>query len=198
MLFRSPLSRAITEVIRALPRLDKLCGVGLDYAQHTEDYPYGHGMWVPLQTRKGKCFGGLLFARSTPFEESDGAIAGRLGQTYEHAFAALTPPSLLRMITIPRWMSWSVPPIILGLIFIPVPMTSLAPFEVGAKNAAVVAAPLDGAISEVLAEPNSMIKKGDILFRFEASTWPNDVFLEKVKSIPPQVTVRVDPEILLS
>ena len=163
----APLSQAITKVIRALPSLDKRCAVGLDYAQHAEDYPFPHGLWVPLLDKKTRCFSGLLFARARPFEESDGAIAERLGQTYAHAFLALTPPSLLRVFTVPNWLRWSALLVTLGLIFIPVAMTSLAPFEVGAKDAAVVSSPLDGAIAEVVAEPNSLVKKGDVLFRFE-------------------------------
>lgn len=179
----APLSRVITKIMCSLPRFEKLCGVDLSYAQHTEDYPFTHGMWVPLQTRNGKCFGGLLFARTEAFEEVDGSIAGRLGQTYAHAFAALSPPSLLRLITVPRWMLWAVPLVFLALIFIPVPMTSLAPFEVGAKDAAIVAAPIDGAIAEVMAEPNSLVKKGDVLFRFDDTALKAEAEIARQKAL---------------
>ena len=179
----APLSRVISKIVKGLPKHDKICGVDLKYAQHTENYPFGNGLWVPLFNRKKLCFAGILFARETPFVEADGAIALRLGQTYEHAFAALSPPSMLRLLSVPRWMLWLVPPLLLALIFIPVPMTSLAPFEVVAKNAAEVAAPIDGAISDVVAEPNSVVKKGDVLFRFEDTSLKAEAEIAQQKAI---------------
>lgn len=50
-------------------------------------------------------------------------------------------------------------------------------------------------------ESITLSKKGNviihILFRFEARIWPDNAFLEKIKSLPPQIAVRVDPENLL-
>jgi hypothetical protein len=166
----SPLTQAIGKAVAALPALDKLCSVDLRSTVHSDDYPFSFGLWSPLLDRKGECFGGLLFFREHPFEEQDGLIAARVGQTYAHAFGALTPPSLLRLVSIPRWALYAVPFLVMALIFIPVPMTSLAPFEVIAKNPALVTAPIDGAISEIIADPNSAVKKGDVLFRFDATT----------------------------
>ncbi len=36
-----------------------------------------------------------------------------------------------------------------------------------------------------------------ILFRFEQTRWPDDSFLKKVRTLPPHITVQVDPESLL-
>jgi multidrug efflux pump subunit AcrA (membrane-fusion protein) len=166
---QAPLLRAIAADVAKLKDFEQTSLIDLKIAQRTEDYPFSKGFWSPFVDAKGKCFGGLLFVRSGAFTESDVVIAGRVGQTYAHAFRALTPPGLLRLISIPRWLLLLAPLVFLALFFIPVPMTSLAPFEVVAKDPAIVTAPIDGAISEIVAEPNSLVQTGDVLFRFDTT-----------------------------
>jgi multidrug resistance efflux pump len=179
----APLMRALTTAVAALKDLNKICHVNLQNNLHTVDYPFLHGLWAPMLDRRGKCFGGLLFAKGEPFVEADGLIAARLGQTYAHAFTALTPPSLLRLVSIPKWMIYSIPLILLALIFIPVPMTSLAPFEVVAKNPALVTAPIDGAIAEIIAEPNSRVQQGDVLFRFDSTVLQAEATIAQQRAV---------------
>jgi multidrug efflux pump subunit AcrA (membrane-fusion protein) len=180
---QAPLIRAITLSVKELPDLKKSGVVTLKIAQRTENYPFEHGFWSPFLDAEGKCFGGLLFARKTAFAEGDCLIAARIGETYAHAFRTLTPPSLLRLISIPRWLMISAPLVLLALFFIPVPMTSLAPFEVAAKDPAIVTAPIDGAISVVTAEPNSVVKRGDILFRFDDTILRADAEIAQQRSL---------------
>ncbi len=164
---QAPMIRAITAAVQALKDLKKPFLVDLSAAVRSENYPFAQGFWSPFLDRKGKCFGGLLFMRRQIFSKTDALIATRLGQTYGHAFMALSPPSLLRLISIPRWAMAATPLFFAALFFIPVPMTSLAPFEVVAKDPTIIAAPIDGAIAEVFAEPNSHVNEGDRLFRFD-------------------------------
>ncbi len=164
---QAPLIRAITKDLKGLSDFNKPGVLLLASAVKYETYPFARGFWSPFLNKNGECFGGLLFAKAEPFAESDGMIAVRVGQTYAHAFRALTPPSLLRLISMPRWLMIAVPLLVCALFFIPVPMTSLAPFEVVAKDPAIITAPIDGAISEVVAAPNSLVRKGDVLFRFD-------------------------------
>jgi HlyD family secretion protein/Biotin-lipoyl like len=179
----APLTRALTKAVSGLPELKKACDVDLKNSLHTDDYPFSYGFWAPMLDRKGKCFGGLLFFRMEPFAAADGLIATRLGQTYAHAFTALTPPSLLRLISVPKWLLYFIPLILLALIFIPVPLTSLAPFEVVAKNPALVTAPIDGAIAEIVAEPNSRVQQGDVLFRFDSTILQADASIAQQRSV---------------
>lgn len=179
----APFMRALTKAVAALNDLNKICDVDLQNNLHKDDYPFLHGLWAPMLDRKGKCFGGLLFAKREPFAAADGLIAARLGQTYAHAFTALTPPSLLRLLSIPKWMIYLLPLLLLALIFIPVPMTSLAPFEVVAKNPALVTAPIDGAIAEIIAEPNSRVQKGDLLFRFDETVLQAEAAIAQQRAV---------------
>jgi multidrug resistance efflux pump len=165
----APLLRAIVADVMLLENFEKPSPLLLKTARTTESYPFANGFWSPFLDSGGKCFGGLLFARSAAFAEGDAIIAARIGQTYSHAFRALTPPSMLRLVSLPRWLLVSTPIALLALFLIPVPMTSLAPFEVVAKEPIIVTASIDGAIAEVVAEPNSNVKKGDLLFRFDVT-----------------------------
>jgi multidrug efflux pump subunit AcrA (membrane-fusion protein) len=179
----APLTRAITHAAASLPELDKAQAVDLRNILHPDDYPFSFGYWSPLLDRKGKCFGGLLFFKAQPFVEAEGMIASRLGLTYAHAIAALSPPSMLRMFSLPKWMIYAVPPISLALIFIPVPLTALAPFEVVAKNPSLVTAPIDGAIADVVAEPNQQVRKGDLLFRFDTTVLKAESEIAQQRSV---------------
>lgn len=180
---QAPLLRAITTDVAKLAALEKPCQLSLTVAQRTENYPFSNGFWAPFLNAKGQCFGGLLFARTVAFAEGDGMIATRVGQTYAHAFRTLSPPSLLRLVSVPRWLMIVSPLALLALFFIPVPMTSLAPFEVVANNPSIVTAPIDGAISVVVAEPNSIVSKGDVLFRFDATVLQADAAIAQQRSL---------------
>ena len=181
---QAPLTRAIGAWLKNIKDLNKPFALALNLAKSGEDYPLSQAFWVPFLNRGATtCFGGLLFTKAELFDETEQLIAKRLGQTYGHAFLALTPPSLLRKISVPRWLMVATPLMVLALFFIPVPMTSLAPFEVIARNPTLVTAPIDGAILDVLSEPNSSVKAGDLLFRFD------DTVLRSESSIAEQRAV---------
>jgi hypothetical protein len=162
-----PLLKMILSCLVQMKSYDEAKAVDLAIVSESEGYPYSHGFWVPFKDSKSKCFGGLLFVDDVPVADSDQFIAKRLGDTYAHAYCALSPPQLLRTLSVPKWALWAVPFVLAALIFIPVPMTSLAPFEVIGKDPAMITAPIDGAIAQIVAEPNRMVKAGDLLFIYD-------------------------------
>ena len=165
----SPFTHGIEAVLAKTPNLGSCAGFRLPAGAAGEDYPFDHALWLPLKDRRGKVFAGLLLARGTGWSDSDRLIGERLAGTYGHAFRALTPPSRLRSFAPPRWLLAAVPLLAAALMFIPVPLTTLAPFEVIADDPAVVTAPFDGVIDAVTADPNSTVAKGALLFSFEAT-----------------------------
>ena len=56
---------------------------------------------------------------------------------------------------------------LLATLFIPVRLSALAPAEVVALNSMVVAAPMDGVIGAIYVQPNSQVKKGEVLFALD-------------------------------
>jgi pyruvate/2-oxoglutarate dehydrogenase complex dihydrolipoamide acyltransferase (E2) component len=57
---------------------------------------------------------------------------------------------------------------------VPVRLSTLAPVEVVARDPAVVTAPLDGVIAEILVDPNTAVQEGETIFRYEDTTFRND------------------------
>ncbi len=140
-------------------------------AQNTTDlnqYPFPNLMWLPFVTREAHAFAGLLVARETPWEPRDYNIATRLAATYSHAACALTSRSRLFLETSNR-KPWAIGAGIIALmaLFIPIPMSTLAPVEVVAREPIVVAAPIEGVVEGIKIEPNTPVKKGDILLSFQ-------------------------------
>ena len=67
--------------------------------------------------------------------------------------------------------------IAIGLIclagFVPIPLTVLAPVEVAARDAFMIAAPIEGVIEEVHVSPNTHVKKGELLLSYNALDFKN-------------------------
>jgi len=57
--------------------------------------------------------------------------------------------------------------VVLGAMWIPVPMSTLAPTEIVAKDPTIVSAPINGVIAEIRVPPNTMVTKGQTLFVYE-------------------------------
>jgi hypothetical protein len=166
---QAPLVRTICKL--ASGRFSEQKSGAFDIAVLSRDHSYPHrfGCWVPFTDRKKQVFGGLLLASSEPWLATNMNIADRIGQTYSHALRALSPPGLLRVFSVPRWLAGSVLIGVLGLAFLPVPLTVLAPFEVIAAKPQIVTAPIDGAIASIEALPNASVRRGQVLFRFDAT-----------------------------
>lgn len=147
-------------------------GVALDTAPGPEDdrtastYPFREMFLLPLRHRDGTPLGALVVVRETPWTEPDLAIARRLAGTFAHARAALQAPRRLPLLAhLDRSHAAIGALAAIALALVPVPLTALAPAEVVARGAHVVAAPLDGVVEEVTVEPNQPVKAGDLVVR---------------------------------
>lgn len=128
-----------------------------------------HAFWLPLKDRQGDVFGGLWIARDTPWSEAEQALLVQLGGTYGHAWLALQPRKPWRL----RWPRRKIIVVLSTLallLLLPVRQSVLAPAEVVPQGGRVVAAPLDGVITEFLVRPNQTVIVGDLLVRFDATT----------------------------
>lgn len=130
-------------------------------------YAFRQAILVPLADRDGEVFGLWLLARPNRWQDGEKTIAMRLAETISHAFATQHRAKRLRSRTVPNWIRFALPLLALLALFIPVPMTTLAPAEIIANEPEVVAAPLDGVISNIVPQANVAVKAGDVLFEFE-------------------------------
>ncbi|MFJ7797072.1 efflux RND transporter periplasmic adaptor subunit [Pseudomonas sp. NPDC096950] len=125
--------------------------------------------WLPLVDHQGQVFGGLWLARDLPWNPSEQVLLSQLGDTYSHAWLALQPRKPWRL----RWTrkrQVALVAVALLALLIPVRQSVLAPAEVVPLGGRVVAAPLDGVITEFLVKPNQTVKTGDLLLKFENTT----------------------------
>ena len=137
-------------------------------------YPFRWMMWVPLSWRGSGELGGLLLARESPWTKPDGIVAERIGRVVSFAWASLDTGRR----RVPRsWLNRRVAALLVAALaismLIPVPMTTLAPFEAGSKDELVVAAPLDGVIEAIDVEPNAAVIEGQILLRLSDTVHRN-------------------------
>lgn len=139
-----------------------------EVARDWPDFAAAAGLWCPLVAPDGRPLGALWLTRDETWSESDRVLLDRLGDAYAHAWAALSGGRPRWRTRLPRALVALVLLTGLGaLLAVPVPQSALAPANVVARDAQVVAAPLDGVIAEMAVAPNQPVAAGDLLFRFD-------------------------------
>ncbi|MDH4083962.1 MAG: HlyD family efflux transporter periplasmic adaptor subunit [Nitrospira sp.] len=140
-----------------------------------DEFVVGHGLWCPLKHPDDQILGGLWLTRDQPWLDYEVTILERLSEAYAYAWRAVGPSKNYRW----RWglsrtTTWLLAATVLGALAIPVPMSTLAPAKIVAKDPLIVSAPIDGVIAEIVVPPNSAVSKGDVLFRYEDTTFRSD------------------------
>ena len=150
----------------------------LTYEFAAEDCREGWQEWLPdyllvlpLKPDGKQLLGVTLLAREFPWTESEISQAAHLHRTYTYCLAALGRKEG----GIRQWLSrygasrfaFLLLAILIGLMFVPVRLSTLASAEVVALNAFSVAAPQDGVVNSFFVQPNAPVKKGDVLFTLD-------------------------------
>lgn len=140
-----------------------------------KEFTRGYGFWCPLKHPGGKILGGLWLTRDQPWTDYEGPILQRLSEAYAYAWHAVSPLNRRRW----RWelsriTTWILAVAILGALAIPVPMSTLAPAKIVAKNPLIVSAPIEGVIAAILVLPNTLVSEGQVLFTFENTTFRSE------------------------
>ena len=133
-----------------------------------------HVVLAPLRVADGPVLGVLLYAREESWSDTDLALLEALHHHYAYCLWSLGShdrgararvASLVRT----RWLRWGLPLVLLALL-IPVRLSALAPAEVVALHAVAIAAPQDGVVARIHAQPNALVKAGDLLFSLDDTT----------------------------
>jgi multidrug resistance efflux pump len=166
------------------------------------NFPFKFCAWIPFSLRDGHVFGGMLLARETPWTEPDLLIARRLGDTYAHAWAALTGERRLkrRVRAKPLLIAAAIGIIAIG--FYPVPMTVLAPVEVAPISPRIIAAPIDGVIESIAVNPDQAVREGEpllqmsnVMLRNELAVAEQDVRVAEAKLMQVSQGAVADPKL---
>jgi len=139
------------------------------------EYSLPFVLWTPLKMPDGTFIGGLWMTRETPWQENELPLLKRLGETYGHAYVAVTSRKDLyhrpRTVTVAVWVII----VFLLLVFVkPIKLSALAPAEIIAKEPVVVSSPMDGVISDIKFSPNTRVSTGETLFVLEDTNLRNE------------------------
>lgn len=131
------------------------------------------GLLIPFKTSLERTTNaGLWIDCETPFTDGEKHLLTQLAETYAHALdrlnrdhKTLSEQFLVAMAPTKRRIA-----ALAGMFLIllcPVRLSVSAPAEVTARDPFIIASPLNGVIEDVLVEPNTQVKKGDILAQME-------------------------------
>ncbi|HSS29490.1 MAG TPA: HlyD family efflux transporter periplasmic adaptor subunit, partial [Nitrospiraceae bacterium] len=140
-----------------------------------KEFTPGYGLWCPLTHPRGDILGGLWLTRDQPWADYEETVLQRLSEAYAYAWRAVGPSNHRRW----RWelsrtVTWSLAAVTLGALAIPVPMSTLAPAKIVAKDPMIVSAPIDGVITDILVLPNTVVSEGQVLFKYEDTTFRSE------------------------
>lgn len=135
---------------------------------------------LPLSTQadgRGR-LGLLLLFRASTWSTSEIQLLKHLAGTMGHALFALERRRLFQRF----WRDITRRPVfvlslvaLIGVLWIPVRLSVLAPVEVVPKNPRVIAAPINGAIKQVAVLPNQRVSPDELLVEFEDLELANEL-----------------------
>ncbi len=136
------------------------------------EFTAGQGLWCPLTHPDGQIVGGLWLTREQSWPDHELIVLRRLSEAYAYAWRAvgLSQRSRWRW-RLSRTATWLFTGMMVGALFIPVPMSTLAPAKIVAKDPLIVSAPIDGVIADIVVLPNTQVTQGDVLLRYEDTTF---------------------------
>ncbi len=149
-------------------------------------YPFQKAILLPLRDFDGQVFGALLFARRNHWTEKELVVVTRIGESFSHSFQSLVPKRKLKPFGLSKWIGICIAVLIVAAMFIPVPMSVMAPAEIVAEQPYIIAAPIDGVIKTIQPEANSMVLAGDVLFVLEDTLLRSDAEVARRKELVSQ------------
>jgi Biotin-lipoyl like/HlyD family secretion protein len=159
--------RAEADVGLAVTREFTLQSYGETTDPLTSSYPFREALWFPLCDRTGALFAGVLVLRGEPWTSAETVLAQRLSVTFAQAWYWIaTSKSVRPKFQISRKRAITIALMSIAVCLFPVSMTTLAPFEIGARDPSVITAPIDGVIQDIPVASNSVVAIGDVLVRF--------------------------------
>ncbi|MEL6872028.1 MAG: HlyD family efflux transporter periplasmic adaptor subunit [Pseudomonadota bacterium] len=126
-----------------------------------------YGLWIPLHDRHAARVGAIVLLRSEPWHDADVVVAKRIAETASHAWWAASGVRIAWPREVPRRSVWIAAAVALMIALYPAPVRVLAPYEIVAEAPALVTSPIAGVIEEIAVKPNSPVREGDLLFRFD-------------------------------
>ena len=141
--------------------------------EESQHFTSNEACYLPFKSKSKIHIGGMTILSDRKLTEQDLSLASRLAGTYAHAWSALKPASQTGWALFSKRNFIITTCLLFMMGFIPVPLTVLAPVEIVARDAFVIAAPIQGVVEEVHILPNSQVNKGDLLISYNALDFKN-------------------------
>ena len=178
----SPYTVWLNDFAKSFKDIKKLQKLNLDDAKpaHQESWQEWlpeHLLVIPLQNKQAKILGYAMYAREAAWGDDEIAQLAYLHQHYSYCLNALTRAKtglfsgLLKVFSSKGLLV--IAACAAACMLVPIRLSALAPSEVIALNAFTVAAPQEGVIASFMVQPNSPVKKGDVLFTLDNTSISN-------------------------
>lgn len=147
-------------------------------------------IWIPLKTIKSnieiKYF--MVIFRNKPFDEKEIGILQHISVSYQYFLFSMRKCSIKTTLENfkfkNKYFKYGLIALFL-VMFVPVRMSVLSPFEVQAKNPFVVTSPLEGAIDKIKVSPNETVKENQLLVKIKDTDLRNnyEVAIRKLETV---------------
>ncbi len=163
-LFRDGMAGAESRKTAVLTAADLPAAEQAMWAEHLPR----QALWLPLRRPDGSVPAVLLLARDDPWHDGEKQLLDTLADAYAHAWVALAgKPRRGIALTRSRKVWAGVAVAALLLLALPVRQSVLAPAELVARDPAILRAPVQGVVAEMLVKPNEAVEAGRPLARLD-------------------------------
>ncbi len=140
-------------------------------AEEWAEWLPAHALRVPLALEPGRILGVLLLAREQPWGEGERHILQELADGFAHAWANFLGgrrrPLLARLRERRNAIKLAIAALAFAALWLPIPLSALAPAEVVPLKPTIVRAPLDGVVDHFAVQPNAAVKEGQLLLELD-------------------------------
>lgn len=142
-------------------------GVSPGLAEEWPDWLTAYAVLLPVGRTDGRCLGGVLMVRETPWSREEMVLLGDLMAVYGLAWHRVLYPRQPWRHGLASWVHrgrWFLLALVLILVLaIPVRQSVLAPAEMVAEAPVIIRSPMKGVIDRFLVTPNQEVRFGDPL-----------------------------------
>ncbi|WP_417796593.1 efflux RND transporter periplasmic adaptor subunit [Terasakiella pusilla] len=161
------------DAAQSIQALDSKSLSAEDQSEYRRYYDDKQLCWLPLFDKNKKPIGAFLLSRQKVLSRSETSLLGLLLDCYSHAWAAFVRQRKNPRLHDKRGQrkKWAIAALcvaLLALCFYPVQQSVLAPAEVVAHEPAVLRAPLQAVVEEILVQPNAIVQQGQAVIQLDA------------------------------
>lgn len=152
--------REVSEAVQVLAAKD----VAGEDKKNWQTWCSAHAVLIALYDRRGHIAGALWIDREETFAALDKVLLDELGDAYGYGIQALAQTRGKRL---GGWKSKILALAVLVVLCWPVRLSVTAPAEVVARDSYVISIPFDGTLAEILIDPNTLVKQGEVLAKID-------------------------------